>query len=115
MNITMPWPALKGLSPNHRVHWSVKARAKASLRAAWAWEATKQGVCKIDADHLAVSLTFYPPDRRPRDVDNMLASCKAGLDGLADVLGVDDRKWSLSLAVADEVGGFVKVAYAVPQ
>lgn len=115
MILTMPWPILRGLSPNHRVHWAAKAKAKKSLRAAWAWEATKQGARRMEAGKLAVSLTFVPPDRRARDMDNMLASCKAGLDGLADVLGVDDRHWSLSLAVADEVGGFVRVGIAVKE
>ncbi|HEY8879196.1 MAG TPA: hypothetical protein VIN03_16630 [Roseateles sp.] len=109
MILTMPWPVTRGLSPNHRVHWSQKARAKKSLRAAWAWEATKQGARKLDASALSVAITFVPPDRRARDMDNMLASCKAGLDGLADVLGVDDRHWSLSLAVSKEIGGFVRI------
>ncbi len=46
-------------------------------------------------------------------VTNPDASDYGRVGVLVDVLGVDDRKWSLSLAVADEVGGFVKVAYAV--
>lgn len=109
MIFTMPWPALRGLNPNHRAHWAAKHRAKQSLRAAWAWEATKQGARKLDHKRLSISLTFVPPDRRARDVDNMLSSCKAGLDGLADVLGVDDRYWSIKMTVADEIGGFVRV------
>jgi len=32
-----------------------------------------------------------------------------GLDGLADVLGVDDSRWALSAELAGEVGGFVRV------
>ena len=108
---TLPWPQ-SVLSPNARAHWSQVAKAKRSLRAAWAWEATKQGAKRMQAETLAVRLTFHPPDRRSRDVDNMLASCKAGLDGLADVLGVDDRKWSLSLGRSPEIGGFVRVEVA---
>ena len=38
---------------------------------------------------------------------------KSGLDGLADVLGVDDSAWSLSIAKADEVGGMVKIQVEV--
>jgi crossover junction endodeoxyribonuclease RusA len=34
---------------------------------------------------------------------------KAGLDGLADVLEVDDKHWSLTIQKADEIGGFVKI------
>lgn len=43
------------------------------------------------------------------DLDNCLARMKSGLDGLADVLGVDDKNWTLTIARADEVGGFVRV------
>lgn len=109
MTLDMPWPALKGLNPNHRAHWSQVSRAKKSLRAAWAWEATKQGARKMEPGKLFVSITFHKPDRRDRDVDNMLASCKSGLDGLADVLGIDDKYWSLSLNVAEGIGGFVRI------
>jgi crossover junction endodeoxyribonuclease RusA len=31
------------------------------------------------------------PDKRHRDADNCLAAAKAGLDGMADALGVNDR------------------------
>ncbi len=31
------------------------------------------------------------------------------MSGLADVLGVDDSKWSLSIARAPELGGMVRV------
>lgn len=106
--LTMPWPQTV-LSPNARAHWTQVAKAKKSLRAAWAWEATKQGAKRIQAESLAVRLTFFPPDRRPRDLDNMLAACKAGLDGLADVLGVDDRNWSIRIERGEHVGGFVRV------
>jgi crossover junction endodeoxyribonuclease RusA len=61
---------------------------------------------------LAVHLHFVPPDRRRRDLDNLIASMKAGLDGLADALGVDDSRWKLSAeapAAGGEVGGFVRV------
>jgi len=61
------------------------------------------------ADRLHLTLTFYPPTRRAFDLDNALACCKAMLDGLADVLGVDDKHWSLTIQKAGEIGGFVRV------
>ena len=30
-------------------------------------------------------------------MDNMLASIKSGLDGVADAMGVDDKHWSITL------------------
>ena len=136
LSITLPWPP-KELSPNARLHWSKLARAKKAYRYACAVQAKAQGAQRITADKLAsarrayrhvcavqakvqgvkripagklhVSLTFYAPTRRAFDLDNALARMKSGLDGLADVLGVDDRHWSLSIARAEELGGMVKV------
>lgn len=106
--VTLPWPP-RALSPNTRSHWRVLADAKKVYRAACAWTAKEQGVRQIQAAKLHVSLVFYPPTRRAFDLDNALARMKSGLDGLADVLGVDDANWSLSIAKAGEIGGMVKV------
>lgn len=106
--VTLPWPP-KELSPNARVHWSALARAKKAYRAACAMQAQHQGVRRLAAAKLHVSLTFYPPSRRAFDLDNALARMKSGLDGLADVLGVDDKHWSLGIERAEQIGGMVKV------
>ena len=37
---------------------------------------------------LPLYLTFYPPDKRKRDDDNMISSFKAGRDGIAQALGL---------------------------
>jgi len=37
-----------------------------------------------------LTLTIYPPDKRRRDTDNVIAALKASLDGVAAGLGVDD-------------------------
>lgn len=59
---------------------------------------------------LHLRITFNPPDRRKRDLDNLLASIKSHLDGVADVIGVDDSKWGLTLVRGEVVkGGAVKV------
>jgi len=107
--LTMPWPP-SALSPNKRLHWAQLAKAKAAYRHACAMTARSQGAGKIDAEALTVRLRFVPPDRRPRDVDNCIAAMKSGLDGLADVLGVNDRNWTLQIdPMAQEIGGFVRV------
>lgn len=54
---------------------------------------------------MRVSITFCPPDRRRRDLDNMLAACKPLLDGIADATGVDDHLWSLTIRRGDPVNG----------
>lgn len=108
MTIILPWPP-SALSPNHRGHWAQLAKAKKAYRTECAWQAKAQGARRLTADRLAVSFTFYPPSRRRMDLDNAIARLKAGIDGLADVLGVDDSRWVMTFAMADEVGGMVKV------
>lgn len=108
VNLTLPWPP-KELSPNARRHYQALARSKKAYREACAWTAKQQGAARLKPGALSVHLEFVPPDRRPRDWDNMLAAVKSGLDGLADVLGVDDHYWRISFNVADEVGGMVRV------
>ncbi len=108
LHLTLPWPPT-ALSPNTRQHWSALSRAKKAYRHACAITARQQGATRSDAKKLHVSLVFVPPTRRAYDLDNLLARMKSGLDGLADVLGVDDKHWSLTIAKADEVGGMVRV------
>ena len=109
--VVLPWPP-KELSPNARMHWARLAKAKKAYREACAWQAKAQGAGKLQVEALHLTLTFYAPTRRAFDLDNALARCKAGLDGLCDVLGVDDSKWSLTIRKADTVGGFVRVEVA---
>lgn len=74
------------------------AGTKKRYRADCAWSTIAAGIRRIDAAALRVRITFHPPDARARDTDNMLASIKAGLDGVADVIGIDDSRWTLVLA-----------------
>lgn len=108
ITLTLPWPP-KELSPNARLHWSKLAKAKKTYRAACGWTSKEQGARRIEVATLNVKATFFPPDRRAYDQDNLIARMKAGFDGVADVLGVDDKHWVLSIALAGEIGGFVRV------
>ena len=109
--IILPWPP-KELSPNARLHWARLAKAKRTYREACAYTAREQGLERMSADALHLTLTFFPPSRRAFDLDGLLSRMKSGLDGLADVLGVDDSRWSLTIKKGDKVGGFVRVEVA---
>ena len=111
--VILPWPP-RALSPNSRPpHWSVLAKAKRAYRQACYVEAMAAGLRKgtfAPADRLHVRLVFVPPDRRRRDLDNLIAAMKSGLDGLADALGVDDSRWTLTCAIDEGgIGGMVRV------
>jgi len=100
LSISLPWPS-KTLSPNARVHWRRVAEIK-KLAKRDAFYATKTLTREIPADKLSVRLSFFPPDRRARDTDNMLSSMKAALDGISQAVGIDDSKWLLQIAPRGE-------------
>lgn len=95
--VSLPWPP-RGLSPNDRRHRLAVSGIRRKYRADCAWSTIAAGVRRLEASDLRVRITFYPPDARARDTDNMLASIKSGLDGVADVIGIDDSRWTLVLA-----------------
>lgn len=107
MIVTVSWPH-KYLSPNARVHWRRSAPIKAAYRNEGFWETAKAvaqvGVRDVQAECLRVIITFYPPDSRRRDRDNMIAALKSVQDGIADRLGVDDHKWRPTYQVAKPDG-----------
>lgn len=102
-NFELPWPSPR-LSPNARGHWAIMAKAKKAYRSTCRRIADEHGLSLAPkpAASVQVSLTFVPPDRRHRDLDNMLASMKSGLDGLADSMGIDDSRWRVSIDLADD-------------
>ena len=103
MKIVLPWPH-KSLSPNARTHHMALAAEKRRARIAAFWiasEAMPRGYVAPSSPH--VSLTFFPPDNRLRDLDNMLSSMKAALDGVAEAIRVDDSAWSMSIRRGERV------------
>ena len=107
--IVLPWPP-KELSPNARVHWATKARKAKAYRAECRLLTLMAGASAPEG--LAVlALEFVAPDRRARDDDNLVAAFKAGRDGIAEALGVDDRRFVTEFRMSGETtpGGMVKV------
>lgn len=101
MEITLPWPP-QVLNPNKRVHWAQRAKAVKRYRGD-CWALAKKAGHRITwAGHIFLWVTFVPPDRRHRDDDNMIAAFKAGRDGIAQALGVDDKRFRVVPYVADE-------------
>jgi crossover junction endodeoxyribonuclease RusA len=111
VTVFLPWPDRK-LSPNARhAHWATLAHAKKKAKADAYHLALEAGLGKIDADSVNAKYTFFPPDRRTRDRDNLIGSCKALQDGIALAIGVDDGNWitTYEIAGAVEKNGMVKV------
>jgi crossover junction endodeoxyribonuclease RusA len=108
--IELGWPA-KALSPNFRSrsHWpKTNALKKAKEEGFFAAKAFGG---KLDGRPVKVVLTAYPPTKHARDADNLLASCKGQLDGIAKALGVDDSIFDPRVQWGEPVkGGKIVVA-----
>lgn len=99
LKVELPFPS-PDLMPNrrHGNHW---AKTHAVKGEAWkaghylTWEAAKRhtGAWHPTSGQVPVTLTFCPPDKRKRDLDNLLAACKPMLDGVAAALLMDDREF----------------------
>jgi len=89
--VVLPLPP-RQLQPNARPHWTAKAGAvKRYRQIAWLSAlAVRPRQAMLTA---RVTAKFYFADRRQRDPDNLLASLKAGFDGLVDahVVGNDAK------------------------
>ena len=95
MRVELPWPDAS-LAPNRKNgrHWSgvhaAKVRRLADARCLTLAAMQAQGYVPPPGK-LALTITFHAPDKRRRDLDNLLAAMKPDLDGVSCALGVDDQ------------------------
>jgi crossover junction endodeoxyribonuclease RusA len=106
--VILPWPP-KDLSPNSRVHFMALSRAKKKYRMQ-CYLLTKAAGLRASG-RVSLSVEFRPPVRRKWDDDNLVAMLKAGRDGMADAIGINDNLFSMLPPVIGEpiAGGAVIV------
>lgn len=89
MIIALSWPDSK-LNPNFKAHWAVKHRAISLMKWKWHMELS------LDRQKLLgrrnFNVRFQAPNKRRRDVDNVIASLKYMQDTLATFCGCDDSQ-----------------------
>lgn len=95
--VELPWPP-RELSPNARVHFRTKAAATKAYREQCYWLSRAADWSVPESGELTLRIDFHPPDKRRRDLDGMFASLKAGIDGLADSLFVNDYRFAFQIA-----------------
>ncbi len=94
IKIIIPWLD-KRLMPNNKngKSWKTTNKHKVAYKES-CYYITKQCKQKKFPDgNIELDIMFYPPDKRHRDLDNCLAAIKSGIDGVADALGVNDRRF----------------------
>lgn len=122
VRLELPFPP-SGLNPNRKSHYMVKAKIVREYREVCAWTAvacedenrrqralgTREGAYRKPlTPPVSAVVTFVVPDRRKRDLDNLLAMLKPAWDGLVDagVLSGDDSEVfsveSADIAVTEE-------------
>ena len=92
LKFDLPWPD-SSLGPNRMkgTHWAAAHKAKTSARetAFTLTKIAKKGYT-APAGELSLKLVFVQPNKTRMDLDNLLASMKSGLDGVAAALRIDD-------------------------
>lgn len=94
LSIEFPWPP-RGLSPNARL--TVFAKASLFKKAKQlAFSRTKEAlngekIALRKGQRMNIQLVLEPPVLRYHDEDNLLANCKATLDGIAMAMGINDH------------------------
>lgn len=89
IRVTLPLPP-RELSPNARTHWARKAVTVRSYRFCAKVLAACSAPVAPGWDTATAAVTFFLPDRRRRDKDNLMASLKPAWDGIADAGVVTD-------------------------
>ena len=93
----------KLLSPNSRAHWSKKLDAKNQAINDVIALVKEQGWNQKPLERAVIRIAWGMPDKRARDLDNLLSSCKAHLDGLVHAGVIVDDSWQ---HVGIELWGF---------
>ena len=108
INVRLTFPP-KELNPNKRLHFAKLAKFKRQYRETCCVLTQNELRGKTRIKKPCVHLAFYPPDKRRRDWDNLLAAMKSGLDGVSDALGVDDSEFRISFEIMPERGDYVQL------
>lgn len=91
IDITLPWPPSSLSGHNDKHFWRMRPIIKKHRD--WAYKAgLALGKVELPDGDIRILATFYPPDRRTDRV-NMPGRIKPYWDGIADALGVNDRRF----------------------
>ena len=113
---TVPHLPRRELNPNARGHWSKLRKAKAEARDEMVAELLQQGCVQSPLWEKAhLDIVFRAKDKRRRDLDNLIASCKAYIDGMVGAPGVlvDDSYDRLSISARYEIGDEEQTVYTI--
>jgi len=105
LRIEIPGLPPKELSPNARVHWSVRSGVAQSYKevATLVARLERNKARWTSPDMASVHITFVLPDRRRRDRDNLIARAKPLVDALGPWREVTNRKGKVVSAYGADI------------
>lgn len=106
--IFFPWLDSR-LSPNKRIDRRALITVKREAKELATLLTFESGLVLLETD-LQIKITFCPPDKRRRDLDNLYATFKPYQDGIFEALALDD---CLIDRVILQRGEFVKDGYVI--
>lgn len=106
--IFLPWLDSR-LSPNKRIDRRALIGVKQDAKFLASAITKDSRIVLLETD-LQIKITFCPPDKRRRDLDNLYATFKAYQDGIFEALSMDD---SLIDRVILQRGDMVKDGYVI--
>ncbi len=96
--IELPFPPSKLSRNGSQGDWRGKAAAaKKYKRDCQNAILAAKGRAVDTGDSIVLTLRFHAADNRRRDLDNLLAMTKQGIDAIAESLGVDDQRFEFNL------------------
>jgi crossover junction endodeoxyribonuclease RusA len=114
LRVVLPFPPVAA-NPNwHGPDW-IKNKEKRKYRIDCGWHAKAAGLThslpciRATSGKVHFRYDFFPPAGREPDEDNMDASFKAGQDGIADAIRVDDKRFQVERVFHAEQRGCVVV------
>ena len=90
ITVTLPWPEID-TSLNARIHWAKRSSAARDAQLVGIVAAREAYLGTLEPCAHPVRIVFHPPDKRRRDLDNLLARLKKQLDGICRAYCIDDH------------------------
>ena len=99
VRVELPWPPSKLSRNGSQGDWRGKAAAAKQYRrdCVIALKTARGKVVAQDGQPIMLVLKYHAPDKRRRDLDNLLAMTKQGIDAISEGLGIDDSRFEFTL------------------
>jgi crossover junction endodeoxyribonuclease RusA len=112
-SVTLPYPP-PVLNPNCGAHFMTKHKAKKRYKhACWAL-VLEAKLAAPGPGSMILKVEFHPPRAGDRDDDNAISAFKAGRDGIAAALRIDDSRFVLEPYMREPVAGGKVVVTLLP-